>query len=303
MAKIQKIVDAIMEEDSNPHPSDFLFRYNSRNHPITSHNELDLPGEFLEIKDSVVFVLGKTAKQLDYLEAIKPNGKMAKREALNDVEQQSGKLPYSKVIDIFEYCLYATIQYQRPCYAIVATDYDYGKDYEDYTIEGFTFRIYFRIFDENKVQKLLNTLKQKDYSKDELTNADFIKIIHCLVFAKRSYAKKVVEELVYLFASMEHITLKHQLDLHLALKMMIKHHFKDELTKKKELIIMITKSVSQLGHDRIIGYEVEQKSNIELKEENTLLKQINLEKEQQLTQKNQQLTQKKPTTNTKKTNN
>ena len=130
----------------------------------------------------------------------------------------------NKIRDIYEYCLYATIQHQKPCYAIVVTNHDYGKEYEDYVIDGFSFRIYYRIYDKKKVYKLLNTLKNKDYIKEEMSNKEFIRFVYCLVFAKMPYAKDVVEKLVNLFCSMERLTHKQQLDLHLSLKTMIKYH-------------------------------------------------------------------------------
>ena len=45
------MVREIMEEDVNPQTLDFLFRYNSRIYPKTTHVELDLSGEFEEVKD------------------------------------------------------------------------------------------------------------------------------------------------------------------------------------------------------------------------------------------------------------
>ena len=62
MHKIREMVREIMEEDVNPQTLDFLFRYNSRIYPKTNHVELDLPGEFEEVKDTAVFILNGTAK-------------------------------------------------------------------------------------------------------------------------------------------------------------------------------------------------------------------------------------------------
>lgn len=233
ITKIKKIVDSMMKESVNPQTADFLFRYNSRNYPITTHKELELPGEFDEIKDSAVFIIDGTAKQMDYLETVKPDGAFVKRDSANNVEQQTGPLRDIKKEDIFNYCLYTTIHLKKPCYAIVATDHDYKKDYEDYVIEGIPLRIYFRVFNKEKIYKLLNTLKRKDYNKEEFTNTDFIRFTYCLIFAKKTFAKDIIEELVNLFATIEKISLTHQIDLHLNLKMMIKFRFIDELEKKR----------------------------------------------------------------------
>ena len=294
--KIQEIDDKLMEEETNPQPFDFLFRYHTRKYPKTAHAELELPGKYHEMKDTVVFVIDDGVKQLDYLESIKSDGNMVKRDSLNDVEQQTGKLSQNKVRDIYEYCLYATIQHQKPCYPIVVTNHNYGKKYEDYIIDGFSFRIYYRIYDEKKVYKLLNTLKNKDYSKEEMSNKEFLRFAYCLVFAKKPYAKDIVEKLVNLFCSMEHLTHKQQLDLHLSLKTMIKYHFKDELKKQRRLLTMITKAVTELEHEEIIGYESKQMSIEEitlkyLKEKNRSIERgIKLEeKATQINEKDNQL--------------
>ena len=173
-----------MDEKTNTQPFDFLFRYNTRNYPKISHTELKLPGKFDEIKDTAVCVIDNGVLQMDYVESIKPDGNIVKRDSLNDVEQQTGKLSFKKIEDIFNYCLYTTIQHKKPCYPIVVTNHDYKKSHEDYIIEGFSFRVYFKIFNRQKVYKLLNTLTQKDYNQSRLTNTDFIQFIHCIIFAK-----------------------------------------------------------------------------------------------------------------------
>lgn len=292
LKKIKKIVDGMMKEKVNPQTLDFLFRYNTRNYPKTSHDELELPGKFNEIKDSAVFIINDTAKQMDYLETIKPDNKMVQREAANNVEQQTGILNDPKIKDIFDYCLYTTIQLKKPCYAIVVTDYDYEKEYEDYVVEGFSFRIYFRIYNKNRIYKLLNMLKRKDYSKVELSNRDYIRFIYCLIFAKKEFAKEIIEELTYLFATIEKIKFVHQLDLHLALKMMIKFRFKDDLTRKEELLTMITKSVHESKHDEVTGYEVKQKSVEELKNELNIKERIISQKDNIITEQDNIITEK-----------
>ena len=256
-----------MAEDADPQTLDFLFRFNTRNYPISVHKVLELPGEFKNIEDTAVFIFDEPAKQADHVEKILPDGKMVKRESVSTVEQQTGKLSPSKVNDIYIYCLYYTIHHKRPCYAIVVTDYDYGKDYEDYEVDGFSFRIYFRTFNREKIYEMLNRLKRKDYNNEELSNEDYFRLICCLIFAKKEFAKDIIEEIVKLFATIEKISYNHQINLHLALKMMIKFRFGDDLNKKEELLIMITKSVHESQYEKINGYEVEQKSLEELKKD------------------------------------
>ena len=77
-----------------------------------------------------------------------------------------------------------------------------------------------------------------------MSEMDFIRLNHCIIFAKDYYAKDIIEKSVNLFISIEKIKFEYQLVLFLALKMMIKYHFRDNFGKTKELLTMITKAVS-----------------------------------------------------------
>ena len=72
-----------------------------------------------------------------------------------------------------------------------------------------------------------------------MSEMDFLKLNHCIIFAK-----DIIEKSVNLFISIEKIKFEYQLVLFLALKMMIKYHFRDNFGKTKELLTMITKAVS-----------------------------------------------------------
>lgn len=115
-------------------------------------------------------------------------------------------------------------------------------------------------------------MSSKDYNQVEFSNEDFINFIHCIIFAKKPYVKKIIEKSAYLFASIENISYSKQLDLHLALKMMIKYHFNGDNNKIEELLTVITKAVNESVSDEISGYEVKQKTNDELRKEISQLK-------------------------------
>jgi len=291
MPKIRKIVRHFKEEPVNPRSLDFIFRYNARNYPRATHKELELPGEFKQIEDTAVFVMDNGVLQMDHAESVTPDGGIVERDAANDVEHQTGKLRPDKVEKIFEYCLYTAIQLKKPCYPIVVTDYDYGKEYEDYTVEGFSFRIYFRIFNKEKIYESLNTVMEKDYNQEVLSGADYLKLIYCIIFAKKPFAQDVIEKASYLFASIENIKFNHQFDLHLALKMTIKYHFDDD-EKIEELLTMITKAVDKSRIDEFGGYEVEQFTIEELEDKISILKAEKSKTQELLSQKDVELSQK-----------
>lgn len=64
----------------------------------------------------------------------------------------------------------------------------------------------------------------------------------------------------------------------MSLKMAIKYHFDGDDEKIKELLTVITKAVHDSEIDELIGYEVKQYSNAELKAENSSLKAENEQK-------------------------
>ena len=272
MHKILKIVNELKKEDINNQLFDFLFRFNARNYPKTVHELLELPGIFKKIEDTAVIVVDDGILQMDHTESVAPDGDLVQRNSIVDVEHQSNKLDFDKVKKIFDYCLNTTILHKKLCYPIVVTNYDYGKEFEDYDIEGFSFRIYFRIFNMQKVYEILNKIKQKDYTKEELSNADYINLIFCIIFAKKPYAQDVISKIAHLFATIEKIRFNHQMDLHLALKLAIKYHFRGNDEKIEEFLIMITMAIHESRVDHVTGYEVEQFSIDELKTKNSILK-------------------------------
>lgn len=89
---------------------------------------------------------------------------------------------------------------------------------------------------------------------------DFLSLVHCLIFATKNHAKQVIETVVKIFVSCEHIQEQHQLDLHLSLKTMIKYHYKDK-NEIRRLLTMITKAVSEKPLTQVRDYEYLVQSN------------------------------------------
>ena len=296
--KIEMIVEEFMAEDLMHAPFDFLFRINSREYPKHTHDLLELPGTFIKKEDTAVFKKNNGALQMDYCESAKIENGTVHSKVAYDVEHQFRELPKPKVDHIHIYCFNTSLILQMPCYPIVATNMDYPSKMR-FDVDGFEFTIYFRVFDKEKVYKLLNSVIQKDYSKEELSDCDYLKLIFCLVFAKKEFAKDIVEKIVFFFATIEKISLKLQIDLHLALKIMIKYHFKGNYKKIKEMITMITKAIHETKTEEIPSLENMKTENYKLKNElkqkdNALQQKDNIiqEKDNALQQKDNALQQK-----------
>lgn len=194
--KIKQIVREIMTHKVTNKPYDFLFRENINNYPKINHKLLKLPGTFKNKENTTIFDSENGNLEMDYAESIFPDGKMVKREAAIDLEQETGKIKQEKVQVIFNYCLNTTITLKKPCYPFVATNHEYENDFLIFSVEGILLKIYLIIFDREKVYKILNTLSKKDYSKEEFSEEDTVLFTYCLVFAKKPYAQDVLEKLI-----------------------------------------------------------------------------------------------------------
>lgn len=86
--------------------------------------------------------------------------------------------------------------------------------------------------DKKRIYELLNTLIEKDYTKEEFKSRDHVRFDHCLIFAKKPYACDVVEKLAVLFTTIKNVTFDIRRDLFSSLCMMVKYHFKDYKRKK-----------------------------------------------------------------------
>ncbi len=105
-----------------------------------------------------------------------------------------------------------------------------------------------------------------------MSEKDVVSFSYGIAFAKDDYAKDYLEKSVNFFTTIENIEDKHQQDLYLALKEKIKYYFKDDEKKKRELITMITKSVTDIGYNELSHQE---KMEILLNEREKVIKDKN----------------------------
>ena len=87
---------------------------------------------------------------------------------------------------------------------------------------------------------------------------DVVKFSYSIAFAKDNYAKDHLEKSVELFCSIEKIDPPQRTDLYTALKEKIKYHFDDDKNKKRELITMITKALTDPDFDELTRREQEE---------------------------------------------
>lgn len=289
--KIDRIVEYIIKEETNAHPFDFLFRSNSEAYPEATHIVLEIPGFFKQTESANIYTKEGRSLQTDFVETTLPDEEQITRESTTLIEHQSYALTDEKIETIYDYRIFLIGKFKRPCYVYVATNLDYyGKEIL-IRIDNDPLLIQIISFDKEKIYKILSNLKQRQYNNEKMSEIDFLKLIYCITFAKEPYAKDVIKKSVTLFASIENIEHQHQLDLHLALKIMIKYHFGDE-NQIRELLEMITKSVTETMIDKIPRYEKLNKENLDYKNTIVEMGKTITEKDKEITEKDQKINEK-----------
>ncbi|MBQ2613362.1 MAG: hypothetical protein IJG19_05790 [Methanobrevibacter sp.] len=293
---IKKIVDEMMAEKTNTKPFDFLFRRTIEAYPKSNHIAFGLPGIFKNIESTSITTLDGKALQQDFVETVLPDEITLNQEVTYNFEHMSYLLSPEK-IEVFYRSKNSTIQkHDKPCIIYMITHIDYKTDELICKINGEAFSIKIIHISPEMIDKNLNTISKKDYSNEEMSELDLVRLVHCLIFSRGNQAKNAIEQIIDIFKSSK---MKHNnfIDLHLALKTMIKYHYSDE-NELRRLFTMITETMSDEELEKIasIEYRLErieqlEKENLEYKKKNQEYENENLEykkENQEYKKKNQE---------------
>lgn len=213
-----------------------------------------MPGIFLKDENPNVFTSDGRALEQDNVESVAPDGRYILQDSMLSIEHLSYVLTLNKIGILYFYKTSTTIKHQKPCIPVIVTNINYHTDELILKYNNDTFSVKVIYFSPEKVEKILNTLSKKDYSKEELSEFDFLNLVHCLIFAPKGKEKEVVERVANIFVTIEKAKQHHRLDLHLALKVMIRYHFKD-INDQRRLLIMITMAMSDEELEKVPTYE------------------------------------------------
>lgn len=250
--KSLKEIEKLLNKPITDKPYDNLISNYVRTYPQTNHILLGLPGEFDDIEDTTVIEKGETKLQCDFVQSTRIINGVFEYVTIV-LEHQSTELDDNKIKTILRYLIEKTIMFKRPCHIYILTGQDYPP-YKDFTIDYYRFSVNFIVYDEDKIQKTLNTLSNKDYSKEELSEVEFLDFLYCIILANRDIAKEVIKKSITIFDSMKNINEEYKREIYFTLTVMIRHHFKNDENKKRELITMIVKS-SGIQPDKYYTYE------------------------------------------------
>lgn len=251
---IQENVKSMIEEKVNSKPFDFLFRKTSESYPKSNHIALELPGTFKKIEPPTVFTLNGRSLQQDLVESVFPDNKTLHHEATYNLEHMSYPINPEKT-EVFYLCKNSTIKkHDKPCIIYMITNIDYKTDEMICKINSEAFSIKIIYISQERIDKILNTISKIDYSKEEISEVDFVRLIHCLIFAQKEQAQRVVKKVVEIFIGIKKIKFQHHIDLHQALKTMIKYHFK-KMSEQEELLKMITEAMTDEELEELSTFE------------------------------------------------
>ena len=303
---VEQAVESLMDENITSKPYDYLFGDTADTYPKINHELLELPGFYSRKESSRLYTQKNRTLEADSISSVCPDGKKIFREATIDLEQETGPVKEDKKEIIFEYALQASFKYKKPCYPYIVTNHEYEEEFFDYCKEDIIIRMHLIVFDKKRVYKNINTLNEKDFTKDEFTPYDLVRFKHCLVFAKMPYAIDVLEKLVELFTKIKIINAEIQSDLFSSLNLMIQYHFRHDTKKIKELLTMITEQIpknqlndvtkqAELKNKLVASENSNKEKDLIINEQGQALNQKNQElnqKDQELNQKDQELNQK-----------
>ena len=252
---LEQSIEYMMKENVIHKPLDYTFRRTTESYPKSSHIVLELPGIFQKIETPTVFTQNGKSLQQDIVESALPDNKTLNRAAILNLEHMSYPL-YPGKAEIFYLCKNSTVhKYDKPCFVYLITNIDYKSDEIIFKKDDDAFSIKIIYISQDKIDKTLNTISLKDYSKEEISEVDFIHLIHCLIFTTKKEAQRIVKKVAEIFVGIKKIKPQHHLDLFIALKTMIKYRFKDDKNKQRELLKMIAQTMTDKELEEITTFE------------------------------------------------
>lgn len=252
---LDSLVDAILHERKNKQPHDFISKHLGNKYARTNHYVLGIPGKFKRREGKVRYTESGKEVFPDGVETITPDGENIPEEVVGIIEYLTSKLNEKKVQSLYYTTTSVVNQLHKNYIIFVVTNYNEVEPQKVYQFGSMTVVVNFIFFDEKKIYKILNTLRKKDYNKEEMSELEVVSFLQAISFVKDPYAKDFIEKSVELFISIEKIKPKHQIDLFIALKLMIRHYFEGDEKKLRRLLKMIIKALPEPTDETITELE------------------------------------------------
>ena len=290
------LVDDMMHEQNN-NPRDISFRFTMMKRPEAAHKTYNLPGKYVKALKTEAITEYGSMLQMDYSVLVMPEDIIHYKSTLN-VEHQSTELTDEKIKTIYEYKLSLIHDTLLPSTSIVITHIDPGERVQYFYSHDQVFLIIFIVITREEIYERLNILKNKINNNETLTEEESLNFSFIATFVDDEVGKEVMEELCELFDKTK-LDTRLKCELHFVLKKMIKHHFKNDENKIREMLTMITQGISKENYALV---EYAQKEGVEMETINRIIEQTSktieqkdkalTEKDNTIEQKNKALTEK-----------
>ena len=252
-----RIQNAIFEPLTS-NPFDNLFRYFLGLFEEDAHVVLGLPGIFSNIEESSVIKLGESEMQADSIMRVISDDEMIKKEVIFILEHLSYRITLTKKEALSDYEFYQILKHHKKCFIFVITSdecidckqNEYGYFYKDFEVDGLPLRVFFIRYNDETIQKNLNTLTDKVNDNLELDSQDLLRFVFNLIFVKPDFADEIIDKSIEILkkANSEHI-----FDMSDALITIIKYHFRNDIKRMVEMLKMNMEIITQKSTD---GYDI-----------------------------------------------
>ena len=285
---LEELVKQMMMEP-NPNPRDQCFKDIVNTYPEAVHKAFDFPGQYKEKLGLEILTADNRQLKMDCAQLIEPKGDITCKSTIN-VEHQTYPIK-NKIDAIYDYKIGLIHKNNIPSTSIVMTNLDLGGD--DILCESHDqkFRLRVNRVTIEKISKRLKILKYKIKNNQELSLEELMYFPYIAIFVDEKHSKEIMGELTKLFPQINQINPSIELDIHQHLKNMIKFHFKDNKTKCKEMLTMLSETLYSNDYE---GLTYKERTQLQIKGMNKELQQKNQQieqKDQQIEQKNQQIEQ------------
>ncbi len=252
---IEKYLDDIFNEpDIHLQKSSFILITSL--YPEASHITFEFPGKHLKKVNSRIYLPSGEELDIDYASTVLPDGNKVAKKSTIDVEFQSQLPSDEKIEEMFFNNIGLTYRKKIPSIPVIITNKNPGKSIIDYKIHNQLLRINYIIVTSEKISKRLDILKEICETRREFSESELLNFAYIAIFVEDN-AKNIMEQLTVLFCRFPYIEENIKVNLHHVFKNMIRHHFKDDLKKARELMRFIFENLSHFKFKHKNSYEKE----------------------------------------------
>ena len=287
----EMLLDLIMAED-NSFPMDKSMKLIINKFPEENHEELELPGVYSKPGEKNYIDSYNNVLSMDQVSLVYPDDEISQKSVEN-TEYQSKPPATPKKGKIFSYRVSMTSKYKfNPISSIVGNFNGKYKRKEIFTANEHAYSVFVSDYNDSKVREKLNMIRNISNSNKEFSINEALHIGYVSIYASKDIAKEVIDESVNLFAKTNIDNSDLNLTIFRVLNNMIKHRFRDDETKARELIKMNIETLTEQDINELPHFSNMERAIMEEKEFNKKLQDMIRKKEDVIAENEKALAEK-----------